>query len=154
MEHLQNQNTEKDQVNRTLSEKLEALVRCGSVVWQQPDPWLLAEGQAAWTMLNVPSRLGAALTVHARVSVVTLTSSVPFPLPAASHYTEEETKAWGSPIQEDLDPPLGLPGECHCPSPMHLPGLHTSFVGQGLGCSSLGHVTGTGHCTFLFSEGS
>lgn len=33
VEHLQNQNTEKDQVNRTLSDKLEALVRCGSQMW-------------------------------------------------------------------------------------------------------------------------
>lgn len=74
VEHLQNQNTEKDQVNRALSDKLEALVR----LWRQPNPWLLAEGQAAWAMLTVPSRLGAALTVHVRLSTVTFTSSVPF----------------------------------------------------------------------------
>lgn len=57
VEQLQNQNTEKDQVNRTLSDKLAALVRCGSMMWHQPDLWLLAEGQAAWDMLNVSSRL-------------------------------------------------------------------------------------------------
>lgn len=74
VEHLQNQNTEKDQVNRTLSDKLEALVRCGA----SQIHWLLVESRAAWAMLNVPSRLGAALTVHARLlSTVTFTSSVP-----------------------------------------------------------------------------
>lgn len=103
VEHLQNQNTEKDQVNRTLSDKLEALVRCGSMMWHQPNPWLLAEGQAAWTVLNVPPRVGAVLTVPVRLTTVTFTSSVPF----SSHYTVEETKARGlqsSLGSQDLDP--------------------------------------------------
>lgn len=52
VEQLQNQNLEKDRVNKALTEKLEALVRCSCPeVWQGgmghcPDPWTQAEGRA------------------------------------------------------------------------------------------------------------
>lgn len=90
VEHLQNQNTEKDQVNRTLSDKLEALVRCGAS--QIHGSWLRARLLGPWWI--IPSRLGAVVTVHARLSTVTFTS-VPFHRPCSKH-------KWKKPKPEGL----------------------------------------------------
>ena len=88
VEHLQNQNLEKDRINKALTEKLEALVRCsypwdvqrGMGHWPGPGTW--GEGRAAWAALDYPLRLFHPLLIEhlvcARLSVSTSTSFVPF----------------------------------------------------------------------------
>lgn len=118
VERLQNQNLEKDRVNKDLTEKLEALVRCScprGVVGRMgywPDPWTQAEGQAVGAPWSIPLRQHHPSLIEqlvcARLSVSTLTSFIPF-YPLSSpitdlHYTEEKPQAPG----EILFPRLGL----------------------------------------------
>jgi hypothetical protein len=103
-------------------------------MWRQPNPWLLAEGQAAWAMLNVPSRLGAALMVHVRLSTVTSTSSVPFhplcskPLHSSGSQSPRglQSRMWGVRAWVPSWAPTA-PLETHIPRAP--PGRHTFFVG-------------------------
>ena len=56
VERLQNQNLEKDRLNKALTEKLEALVRCRAGRGHRPDPWTQAEGWVAWANPKHPTQ--------------------------------------------------------------------------------------------------